>query len=85
MSFLTHAICKCGLRHINQMKIIIKILTTLVLLYAFFIKLVDNLFSILSISPDTQMDILISEKMIPDFISLLAMGYCFYCLYYKKR
>ena len=66
------------------MKVIIKTIIALILLYAFIITFVDNLFSVLSMSPQTQMDIFISEKIVPDVVSMLSMVYCFYCLFSKK-
>ena len=66
------------------MKVLIKAITSLILLYAFIMTFVDNLFSVLSMSPQTQMDIFISEKIVPGVISMLSMVYCFYCLFSKR-
>jgi hypothetical protein len=47
--------------------------------------LTNTLFSVLSLSPETQMDIFISENVLPDVISLFAIGYCLYRLSQKDN
>ena len=68
----------------NKRTVILKAIIALILLYAFIMTFVDNLFSALSMSPQTQMDIFISEKKVPGVISMLSMVYCLYCLFSKK-
>ena len=68
----------------NKRTVILKAIIALILLYAFIMTFVDNLFSALSMSSQTQMDIFISEKMVPGVISMLSMVYCLYCLFSKK-
>ena len=58
--------------------VILKAIVAIILLYAFIMTFVDNVFSVLSMSPQTQMDIFISEKIVPGVISMLSMVYCFY-------
>lgn len=67
------------------MKIVLKFIIVLLLLYAFFMTLTNTLFSVLSLSPETQMDVFISENVLPDVISLFAIGYCLYRLFFKAR
>lgn len=67
------------------MKPVLKTIIALLLLYAFFMTLANTLFSVLSLSPETQMDVFISEKVFPDVISLFAIGYCLYRLFLKSR
>ena len=68
----------------NKRTVILKAIIALILLYAFIMTFVDNLFSALSMSPQTQMDIFISEKKVPGVLSILAMVYCLYCLFSNK-
>ena len=68
----------------NKRTVILKAIVALILLYAFIMTFVDNVFSVLSMSPQTQMDIFISEKIVPGVISMLSMVYCLYCLFSKK-
>ena len=64
--------------------VILKAIVALILLYAFIMTFVDNVFSVLLMSPQTQMDIFISEKIVPGVISMLSMVYCFYSLFSKR-
>ena len=75
----------CNIKYeMNKRTVILKAIIALILLYAFIMTFVDNLFSALSMSSQTQMDIFISEKMVPGVISMLSMVYCLYCLFSKK-
>lgn len=58
------------------MKILIKILTTALLSYAILMLLLDGLFAFLSLSPQTNIWVLIEESLIPYSISIVSMLYC---------
>ena len=58
------------------MKILIKILATALLLYAILMLLLDGLFAFLSLSPQTNIWVLIEESFIPYSISIVSMLYC---------
>lgn len=58
------------------MKILIKILATALLSYAILMLLLDGLFAFLSLSPQTNIWVLIEESLIPYSISIVSMLYC---------
>lgn len=63
------------------MKILIKILATALLLYAILMLLLDGLFAFLSLSPQTNIWVLIEESLIPYSISIVFMLYCIICIW----
>ena len=67
------------------MKKVLKSIIAILLLYAFSMTLTNTLFSVLSLSSETQMDIFISENVLPNVISLFAIGYCLYRLSQKDN
>lgn len=60
----------------GEMKILIKIVATIVLLYAIIILLTYDLFLWLSSHSQASISILIKEILIPYFISVVSMVYC---------
>jgi hypothetical protein len=63
------------------MKILIKILATALLSYAILMLLLDGLFAFLSLSPQTNIWVLIEESLIPYSISIVSMLYCIICIW----
>ena len=59
------------------MKMLIKIVVT-VLLYAIPMLFIEGLYSLLSVSPQTNMRALIEEILIPYLISIISMVYCIF-------
>lgn len=60
------------------MKILIKIVATVLLLYAIPMLLIEGLYSLLSVSPQTNMGALVEEILIPYLISIVSMVYCIF-------
>ena len=63
------------------MKKLIKILATALLSYAILMLLLDGLFAFLSLSPQTNIWVLIEESLIPYSISIVSMLYCIICIW----
>lgn len=63
------------------MKILIKLLATALLSYAILMLLLDGLFAFLSLSPQTNIWVLIEESLIPYSISIVSMLYCIICIW----
>ena len=62
---------------------IIRIIFFILLIYAFAIKFIDVFYTCLSLSINTNINILICEKIIPNIVSLIAIGYCIYIMWRK--
>jgi hypothetical protein len=60
------------------MKKIIKIIAILFILYAILLLLIDGYFSLLSLSQQTSISILINERLVPYVISIICMVYCIF-------
>ena len=60
------------------MKKIIKIIAILFILYAILLLVVDGCFSLLSLSQETSISILIKERLVPYVISIVCMAHCIF-------
>lgn len=60
------------------MKMLIKIVASVLLLYAIPMLFIEGLYSLLSVSPQTNMRALIEEILIPYLISIISMVYCIF-------
>ena len=70
------------------MKILLKIIVTIILVYSIVMMLINLLFSTLSLSVTTDNSIYFKEQFIPCACGLISMIYCLFCLFranYPKR
>ena len=60
----------------NILKVILKLLITLLLVYCVIIMFGVSLFSLFSLSPQTNIKVFVMEKEIPNIISVFSLLYC---------
>lgn len=66
------------------MKKVVSIISTIFLLYAIFLIVIRDGFSILSMQPGNER-IAFSEWIIPDIVALIAIGYSIYSIARKPK
>lgn len=79
-----HSICSSiyknnindSLPMIKRIRTLIKIVVIVLLSYAILILLIIGLYSSLSLSPQSDTNVLIEKILIPYFVSIISMAYC---------
>lgn len=65
--------------------VIIKILITLILVYCVIIMFGISLFSLFSLSPQTNIKVFVMEKEVPNIISVFSLLYCIISIWKKDH
>lgn len=69
----------------NKINVILKLLITLLLVYSVIIMLGVSLFSLFTLSPQTNIKVFVMEKEIPHIISVFSLLYCIISIWKRKK
>jgi hypothetical protein len=70
--------------NIKKMNKLLKTLITGIIIYAIFMVFIDCLFSFLSVAKQTDLDVLLIDKQIPQLVCMAALIYTIINMWKKK-
>lgn len=69
----------------DKINVILKLLLTLLLVYSVIIMFGISLFSLFSLSPQTNIKVFVMEKEVPNIISVFSLLYCIISIWKKDH